>query len=35
MAFVSGNDLVMNIFSNCGQNLLKASDIVLGLVSVW
>ena len=35
MDFVSGNDFVINIFSNCGKNLLKASDITLGLVSVW
>ena len=34
MSFVSENNFVINIFSNWGEKLLRASDNVLGLVSI-
>ena len=34
MSFVSENNFIINIFSNCGEKLLRASDNVLGLASI-
>ena len=36
MSFVSRNNFVINVFSNCGEKLVKSIwYIVLGLVSIW
>ena len=35
MSFVSGNNFVTISLAIVAKNLLKAADIVLGLVSVW